>query len=312
MISKEEILKFDFPEPIDFVAEENRLRTKNMEQLQNFLNVLTKYPSLIDDYENLSTTSFKRKYIALTGNDNIHDDAKNFIIKITNYSNNFDLSRNYLIRKLQDDQALASNFIIDFKKQNPYEPFVEKYFMFLDSKLKLVYNFKHLPVSGPSAKYVYNGLICDESIKESVQETPPSVDFIWDYTFEGKTMHFFASHKYTHGEGTAQKNQMRDLETFLGHALQSVLTNNNYFIAIMDGNYYTDYYYPNYNGSPKPKVIEHIKNTKQNNKCKVATSYDLIKVILDLISEFLNNNFTDSVALNEEKEKIQILYSKLS
>lgn len=310
MISKEELRDFLFPEPIDFIAEENRLRSKNMKQLQDFLVVITKYPSIVDDYDNLSTTLFKRKYIPLTENENIHEDAKNFIIKITNYSNNFDLSRNYLIRKLQEDQALASNFIIDFKKQNPYEPFVENYFRFLDNKLHLINNFKHLPVSGPTAKYVYNGLICDASIKESVQETPPSVDFVWNYSFGGKTMNFYASHKYTHGEGTAQKNQMRDLETFLGHAIQSVLTNNNYFIAIMDGNYYTDFYYPNFNGNPKPKVIDHIRNTKQNTKCKVATSYDLVKIIIELIKCFLQNNFQPS-QIEEELEKLNILYSKL-
>ena len=100
MISKEELMNFEFPEPIDFIAEENRLRSKNMKQLQDFLNVIICYPSIIDDFDNLNTTSFKRKYIALTGNENIYDDAKNFIIKITNYSNNFELSRNYLIRKL--------------------------------------------------------------------------------------------------------------------------------------------------------------------------------------------------------------------
>ena len=310
MLSKEQLLNYNFPDPIDFVAEENRLRTKNMKQLQDFLNDVIKFPEIINDYDELGAVEFKKKYIHLTGNDNIHNDCKNFLIKITNYSNDFDLSRNYLIRKLQDDQALASNFIIDFKKQNPYEPFVEKYFSFLEDELGLISGFKHLPVSGPIAKYVYNGLICDATIKESVQETPPSVDFVWEYRYKNKTMYFYASHKYTHGEGTAQKNQMRDLETFLGHALQSVQTNNNYFIAIMDGNYYTDHFYPNYNGTPKPKVIDHIRNTKQNEKCKVATSFDLIRVIINLIKHFLNRNFEIN-EISEEIEKLDILISRL-
>ena len=44
MISKEELMNFEFPEPIDFIAEENRLRSKNMKQLQDFLNVIICYP----------------------------------------------------------------------------------------------------------------------------------------------------------------------------------------------------------------------------------------------------------------------------
>lgn len=291
MISVEELKKYEFPDPINFENEENRLRIKNMRQLQDFLNNLIKFPEMVGDFENLKPRDFTTKYALKTNNENIYNDCKNFIIKITNYANNFDLSRNYLIRKLQDDQALASNFIIDFKKQNPYEPFVEKYFRYLDIDLHFINNFKHLPVSGPTAKYVYNGLIMDESIKTSVQETPPSVDFIWNYKFKDKSMNFYASHKYTHGEGSAQKNQMRDLETFLDHSLKSVLTNNNFFIAIMDGNYYTDYSYPNYTANPKPKIIDHIKKTRQNEKCKVATSFSLIDTIIDMVEKFLRDNF---------------------
>lgn len=305
MISIEELEKYNFPNPIDFNTEENRLRSKNMQQLQNFLSNLIKCPEMINDYELLKPKEFTRKYALITNNEDIYIDCKNFILKITNYADNFDLSRNYLIKKLQEDQALASNFIIDFKKQNPYEKIVEKYFKYLETDIKLINNFKHLPVSGPTAKYVYNGLIQDDKIKNHVQETPPSVDFIWDYSFNDKSMHFYASHKYTHGEGTAQKNQMRDLETFLDHSLKSV-TNNNYFIAIMDGNYYTDSIYPNYNASPKPKVIEHIKSMRENEKCKVATSFTLIDTIIDLIEKFLKSNF-DYDSVKDELKKLEIL-----
>ena len=109
MISKEELMNFEFPEPIDFIAEENRLRSKNMKQLQDFLNVIICYPSIIDDFDNLNTTSFKRKYIALTGNENIYDDAKNFIIKITNYSNNFEQSNLTVSHQLNYKKVLERN-----------------------------------------------------------------------------------------------------------------------------------------------------------------------------------------------------------
>ena len=186
---------------------------------------------MINDVEALSKRDFVRKYSITTHNEKIYDDCNNFLIKINNYSHNFSLSRNYLIRRLKEDETFASNFIIDFKKQNPYEPFVENYFAFLETKLDLISDFKHLPVSGPTAQYVYNGLICDESIKTSVQITPPSVDFVWKYSFKNKCMKFYASHKYTQGTGTAQKNQMRELETFLDHSLQSASTNNQYFLT---------------------------------------------------------------------------------
>lgn len=306
MIPKEKLIEFEMPEKINFENEENRLRKRNMQQLQSFLSSISLYPKIIDDFESLLKSDFIKKYSIITHNEKIYDDCKNFLIKITNYSHNFSLSRNYLIRRLKEDETFASNFIIDFKKQNPYEPFVENYFMFLETKLNLIRNFKHLPVSGPTAKYVYNGLICDESIKMNVQITPPSVDFVWEYTFKNKCMKFYASHKYTQGTGTAQKNQMRDLETFLEHSLQSSITNNQYFIAIMDGNYYTDYIYPNYSGEHKPKVIEHIKATKENKKCKATTSIYLIETILNLIQVWLSENFNKNEII-EEMEKVQII-----
>ena len=179
MISKEELLRYNMPKKINFEEEENRLRKRNIFQLNNFLSQVSIHPNLIIDFESLSKREFVNKYSTLTGNDKIYEDCNNFLIKINNYASNFNLNRNYLIRRLQDDEIFASNFIIDFKKQNPYEPFVEQYFSFLDNDLKLLIDFKHLPVAGPTAKYVYNGLICDESIKQSVQSTPPSVDFVW-------------------------------------------------------------------------------------------------------------------------------------
>lgn len=310
MISKEELIAYKMPPKINFEEEENRLRNRNINKLKEFLLQVSIFPHMIEDFQNISRKDFTDKYGKITNNEKIYEDCNNFLIKIRNYANNFNLNKNYLIKRLQDDEIFASNFIIDFKKQNPYEPFVEKYFLFLDTDLKLITNFKHLPVSGPTAKYVYNGLICDESIKVNVQVTPPSVDFIWEYKYKNKIMIFYASHKYTQGTGTAQKNQMRDLETFLDHSLLSASTNNDYFLAIMDGNYYTDYNYPNYIGAPKPKVIEHIKNTKESKKCKIATSYNLIEIIILMIKSWLNENFSKEETI-KEIEKLDIIKRKL-
>lgn len=310
MITKEELLNYNFPPKIDFNYEENRLRLRNINQLQRFLRNVTEYPYIISDYEGMKPVDFKSKYVKLTNNEKIHDDCKNFIVKLNNYCENFNISRNYLIKKLLNDEAFASSFIVDFKKQNPYEPFVENYFAFLDKDIKLIHNFMHLPVSGAHAKYVYNGLICGEDMKKSVKITPPSVDFIWEYHFKDKKMNFYASHKYTQGSGTAQKNQMKDLEHFLDHSLQSA-SPNDYFIALMDGNYYTDYPYPNYVDNPKPKIIEHIKDTKQNKKCKVCTSINLIETLIELIEKWLMEKFTIE-EIKEEFEKLEIIKAKIA
>ena len=305
MISKEELENYSFPDPINFEAEENRLRKQNIDALKVILDFLSTNPDMIEDIDNLQKRLFKEKY--QIEQDKIYSDLKNFSIKVNNFANNFNLNKHYLIERLKFDDVLSKNFITDFKKQNPYESFVETYFKFLEKDLHFISGFKHLPVDGPHAIYVYNGLICDDSIKASINESPPSVDFVWEYNFKSMKIKFYASHKYTSGYGTAQKNQMKDLETFLQHSNCSALTNNDTFIAIMDGDYYVNNKYPNFRGNPKPIIIDHIKATKENAKCKVATSLNLISVIIDVVETKLKTSFPEDNDAAIEIEKLKIL-----
>lgn len=305
MINKNELENYSFPEPINFGKEEMRLRKQNIDVLQTILDYLSNFPEMIDDIDELKSRLFKEKYHI--EEERIYKNIKNFSIKVNNFAKQFNLNKHYLIERIKFDDVLSSNFITDFKKQNPYERFVAKYFKFLERDLKFISGFKHLPVNGPQAVYVYNGLICDESIKSRITETPPSVDFIWEYNFKNLKIKFYASHKYTSGCGTAQKNQMKDLETFLYHASFSALANNDTFIAIMDGDYYTNNPYPNFTGEPKPKIIEHIRSTRENTKCKVATSLTLISVIIDVVEAKLNNLYPNDSEAKVEIEKLEIL-----
>ena len=309
MIDKENLEKYQFPNPINFEAEENRLRKQNMNILKIILDYISQFPEMIEDIDELKERTFKEKY--QINQEKIYKEIKNFSVKVNNFAEKFNLNKHFLIERIKFDDVLSSNFITDFKKQNPYEPFVETYFKFLERDLHFIYNFKHLPVDGPQAIYVYNGLICDESIKSSVAETPPSVDFVWEYSFKTLLIKFYASHKYTSGCGTAQKNQMKDLETFLHHANSSALTNNDTFIAIMDGNYYTDNAYPNFRGNPKPRIIDHIRATRENVKCKIATSLTLVSVIIDVVVAKLNTLFPQDSDAAVEIEKLQILRNSI-
>jgi len=60
-----------------------------------------------------------------------------------------------------------------------------------------------------------------------------TIDFEWFY----KGKHFFASHKYTKGQGGGQGNQYKDIQIFIKQAIPSTLKNT-FFMAICDGNFY--------------------------------------------------------------------------
>lgn len=304
MIDIEQIKKYKFPSSIDFKDEERRLREKNIVELQKTTSYFFQNPSLFEDFENMNSKSFKTKYRYLVLQDSeFYHKIKNLILKVTNYCNNFGLDKKYLLTLIHNDSIIRNSFIIDYKKQNPYESFVCKYFKYLENDLNLIRNFEHIPVSGPKALYIYNGLIQNEEIKESVQNTPPSVDFIWQYTFNNKTCYFYATHKFTSGTGTAQKNQMRDIEKYLDHSKQNS-NKNNFFFAWMDGDYYTNHNYPNY--KPSEIILEHIKKIYENDKIKIVTSYSFIYTLIFTIRNWLQVNFNEEI-IKEELYKLELI-----
>lgn len=308
MLELEELKKYSFPEKINFGREEERLRLLNVSQTKDLLYLLEQYPHMLEDYETLKAREFKKKYVKLTSDDKIYDKCKNFYTKVENYAKCFNINKKFLVEKLKREDLLCNNFIVDFKRQNPYEIFVENYFQYLDKDLGLLQEFKHLPVSGPTALYVYSGIITDDKIKKSVGNLPSSVDFVWKYSFRGREVMFYATHKYTNGTGTAQKNQMRELEKFLENARQYA-GGDKVFIAIMDGNYYSDYPYPNFKSKPKPSVFQHIKDRMETSTCKVATSYSFTAVLIGVLKSWLCNTFKiEDVA--DEIEKLDYVLEK--
>lgn len=315
MVSLDEITNYTIPEKIDFQAEEIKLRETNIKQIFNFLEIVSKYPEIVSDYqkvenEELLRKDFKAKYCTKTENEEIETDCKNFLTKFENFANDFEIKIEDLIARMMQDEYLAYKFIIDFKKQNPYESLVEDYFSFMEKDLQLTSEFKHLPVSGKDAIFVYEGIIFQDLLKAKVVETPSSVDFVWNYEFKKRKLEFYASHKYTHGSGSAQKHQMKELEAFLKHSSKTD-DQNLCFIAIMDGNYYTDFPYPNLDRTPRPKIIEHIKEMYEKDNRLVATSNDLFEKILIKIKEWLEKNFSPA-DIKEEIAKIDILLDKCS
>ena len=70
------------------------------------------------------------------------------------------------------------------------------------------------------------------------------------------------------------------------------------------------------NGKLKLLIIvgtrpEIIRLSKENKKCKVATSFNLIYVILEMIEIWLKDNFNNAETY-EELEKINIIKSKVN
>ena len=53
MIDKENLEKYQFPNPINFEAEENRLRKQNMNILKIILDYISQFPEMIEDIDEL-------------------------------------------------------------------------------------------------------------------------------------------------------------------------------------------------------------------------------------------------------------------
>ena len=171
-------------------------------------------------------------------------DNTDFVFKITNYAEKFGRDYNEVRQLILTHDFFAEGFAKDPAKQNIYEKLAADYIKSID----IVENFKNLPNS--SKMFVVDGEITsqrDNDVK--------SIDF----TFSVGDYNFYCSHKYIKAlNGGAQDNQYNDIRNFLrncngptksqirGGKLDELLgkseedkLNNDFFLAICDGPYFT-------------------------------------------------------------------------
>jgi len=148
--------------------------------------------------------------------------------KVATFSSNFDFGDKKVKSKIKKDKMFRAHFAKDPGRQNIYEKLAAQYI----KGIKRVSNFINL---GNNQKVILNGAVMGRSQLRQMGgvDEAKTIDFEWSY----KENRFFASHKYTKGEGGGQGNQYKDIQIFIKQAIPSTLKNT-YFLAICDGNFY--------------------------------------------------------------------------
>lgn len=144
--------------------------------------------------------------------------------KITNESIRKGYSYDSILNMIRSNEMYASFFAKDPLKQNIAEKIQFE-------KLKTRFqDIIKLPHTGPNAFYFSNGEITNVRAKSDTKS----------FDFRSNNKFFYA--KYTNEGGGAQDNQFHDLKIFLENSKKYVSTHENdyEFIAVVDGNYYSD------------------------------------------------------------------------
>ena len=124
--------------------------------------------------------------------------------------------------KIMNDDLIGSFYIKDPSKQNISENVIGEFIYKIDG----VNDFINHPSN-------VNLFILDGKITNKREDGIKSIDYSW--TFKNKKI--YATQKYTNEPGGAQDHQFNEVIQFLKH---SSLNEDDFFIAIVDGNYYTD------------------------------------------------------------------------
>lgn len=302
----DELNRYVLPEKINFDTQTEILTKENYINLAKMLDFIKTNRKIITDFYNLKQKEFENKYDYLNF-PRLYKDLDNFLLKVNNYSKKRDLDTNFVIRKCIIDSVFRNSFVIDAKRQNPYEAVVLDFLKRFDN-LGIFDNAVHIPPNNKDSKYIYKGMVVGVNVKKTVVEPTPSIDFIWEYSFNNKKLNFYASHKYTDGVGSAQNNQMKDLVNFINNANLSA-EKNSYFIALMDGNYYKNNGFPN--TKSKDVIYDYIrKHVIRSENLMNCDSYELYYVVLKAIKDWLNYSF-DKIVIHDEIDKIDILLNKV-
>lgn len=151
--------------------------------------------------------------------------------KIHNFAKMHGLHPKYVEQLILDDYLYRINFAKDPTKQTAHEKIVAEH---IKSALGETGVFKKLPSGGKSAKYVTSNGVRYENLNGT-----KSIDF----EIHTKGLVIYATCKYTKGNGGAQDNQYNDVKKYIKVCAEMVSSrkhkDNERFIAIVDGSYYT-------------------------------------------------------------------------
>ena len=318
-LTLEECKSFKFS-PIQYELEEIRIRELNVNLIYNLIDISQDENSLNilnrNDLKNLKDVPYKlikfyKTYIGDISEEinpktiinKIKKEKEDLEVKIRNFAEKWSFEEQFIMNELKTNELLLLSFVKEPGKQTFHQHFAAKYL----SSLPLIENFEQLPSGGNDALYVVNGKIVKGKDKDD-QKTGKSIDFKWEYTFSGKTLAFYATHKYTKSAGGSQDNQYKDVQEFHTES-RNCINENILLLSITDG----PYYLLKETSVKKQNLtkLEYLSKQYKGFRNLATTTNTLIKDISIFIIQWLMINF-DKKQIEEEIEKINNLIKDLS
>lgn len=317
-LTLEECKSFKFS-PIQYELEEIRIRELNVNLIYNLIDISQDENSLNilnrNDLKNLKDVPYKlikfyKTYIGDISEEinpktiinKIKKEKEDLEVKIRNFAEKWSFEEQFIMNELKTNELLLLSFVKEPGKQTFHQHFAAKYL----SSLPLIENFEQLPSGGNDALYVVNGKIVKGKDKDD-QKTGKSIDFKWEYTFNGKTLAFYATHKYTKSAGGSQDNQYKDVQEFHTES-RNCINENILLLSITDG----PYYLLKETSVKKQNLtkLEYLSKQYKGFRNLATTTNTLIKDISKFIIQWLDTNF-DKNQIEEEIEKINNLIKDL-
>lgn len=304
--------------PIQYELEENKIREQNVNMIYILIDISQDDESLsalnkqeINSKDDIpyKLINFYKTYIDSNLKEQkpqtiikkINKEIKDFEFKIQNFAKKWNFEEKYILNELKTNDFLPLFFVKEPDKQTFHQHFAAKYL----ADLPFIENFQELPSGGNDALYVVNGKIVKGKDKED-QKTGKSIDFRWEYTFNDKTLTFYATHKYTKNAGGSQDNQYKDVQEFHNES-RNCIDLNTHLLSITDGPYYLKK-----ETSIKNQNITKLEylNTQFRGARNLATTTNTFMYdISQFLKDWLIRNF-DKNLIEEELEKIDILSKK--
>ncbi len=157
--------------------------------------------------------------------------------KVAAFAEKWNLSPETIYAKIQTDWLFSLHFAKDPGRQSIHQKIAAD---FISKSLSpLVNDFRTLPSGGNTSKWVCNGGVFSqgELVERGVDKTARTIDFEWSVERAGRTLRFYASHKFTGDEGGSQNNQYEDLKKFID-CIRKARSQDVFFLAIADGPFY--------------------------------------------------------------------------
>lgn len=193
-------------------------------------------------------------------------DSKEYRTKIEKWCRKFSFDFATIFAKAKSDFYFRAFFTKDPKKQNIYEKILTKHV----TSFPFISNFQKLSSGGKNALYIDRGVL--RKGNEYPHNKPAkSVDFYWTIKNDkGKTIEFYAFHKYIEESGGAQDNQFKEIKHCIEIGRNGSQETKRRVIFICDGAYFTD------------KKIRELKNLISNWNCIVLRSNELFNYLSKL------------------------------